>query len=104
MEDNASLSVLAALSDLLEEDCDDRKKDILPTELAIATFCRKSISQTADYVGLTNRYITEDFRKQFRVVPSTFATLLQYMGQVPGLVKPHKGRRRPPVPLESSCW
>ena len=77
MEDKAFFSVLAVLSDLLEEDCDDRKKDILPTVLAIATFCRKSISQTADYVGLTNRYIPEDFRKQFRIVPLTFETLLQ---------------------------
>ena len=100
MDDNASLSVLVVLSDLLEEDCDDRKKDILPTVLAIATFRRKSIPRIADYVGLTNRYITEDFRKQFRIVPSTFETLLQYMGQVPGLVKPHEGRGRPPVPLE----
>ena len=95
----ANATFVTLIDELLEEEefLDD-DADILPRTLTFAFYRRNSIPRVDGYVKLTDRFFECDFGLYFRLLPHTFESPLNFLGNRPEF-QPHKGRGRPPVLL-----
>ena len=95
------IALLVSVLEILDDDPDpSSSENLLPLIMSIASYRRPKVPRIPHYENVTTTYDAEDFRRHFRVLPRTFKRLVQYLSQVPGIVKPHSGKGRPPVTLE----
>ena len=104
--DDDPITFITLLLELLDDDDElnnllsSRSEFTLPTMLGMCFYRRSHMPRIENYMGLTRQFWDEDFRRQFRIRPRTFNLLVQYVSQIPGIIKPHGGKGRPPVSLD----
>ena len=104
--DEDPMTFITLLLELLDDDDEpnnllsSRSEFTLPTMLGMCFYRRSYVPRIENYMGLTRQFWDEDFRRQFRIRPRTFNLLVRYVSQIPGIIKPHGGKGRPPVSMD----
>ena len=107
--DDDPITIVTLLLELLDDDDEpnnllsSRSEFTLPTMLEMCFYRRSYLPRIENYMGLELKIIwalQDNFGTKISGVSLGYALLVRYVSQIPGIIKPHGGKGRPPVSLD----